>query len=189
MPVAVRVGMSWHSRPRRHLHDVAPVAEGLSVVAPASFSELRSAYAGRLGPARAFCILRRASWALPSRPRRHLDRIAPLAHRRVVIHIAGPVAALFQMAGHQRSASIAVGAAGVVGPQRPGRLACSLRLDFELVVAVVTREDSTKGFFVAFDYAEGALREIDHFFRQSGKVIVALTVGEILDEQLAKKLA
>ena len=33
------------------------------------------------------------------------------------------------------------------------------------------------------------LREIDAFFRKSGKVIVALTVREILDEQLAKKLA
>lgn len=31
--------------------------------------------------------------------------------------------------------------------------------------------------------------EIDGFFRKSGKVIVPLTVKEILDEQLAKKLA
>jgi hypothetical protein len=33
------------------------------------------------------------------------------------------------------------------------------------------------------------LREIDTFFRQSGKVIVALTVREILEEQIARKLA
>jgi hypothetical protein len=34
-----------------------------------------------------------------------------------------------------------------------------------------------------------ALREIDAFFRKSAKVIVALTVREILDEQLPKKVA
>ena len=53
----------------------------------------------------------------------------------------------------------------------------------------MTREDRTKGFFVAFDYTSDALREIDRFFRKSHKTIIALTVREILDEQLAKKLA
>ncbi len=53
----------------------------------------------------------------------------------------------------------------------------------------MTREDRTKGFLVAFDYTSDALREIDAFFRKSGKAIIALTVREILDEQLAKKLA
>ena len=52
------------------------------------------------------------------------------------------------------------------------------------------REDRTKGFFVAFDFS---VRRPDarstRFFRKSGKVIVALTVKEILEEQLAKKLA
>lgn len=52
----------------------------------------------------------------------------------------------------------------------------------------MTREDRTKGFFVAFDYSTDALREIDAFFRKSGKVIVALTVREILDEEIARKL-
>lgn len=33
------------------------------------------------------------------------------------------------------------------------------------------------------------MTEIDHFFRKTGKVIVALTVREILDEQIAKKPA
>ncbi len=51
------------------------------------------------------------------------------------------------------------------------------------------REERTKSFFVAFDYTSGALREIDRFFRQSGKVIIALTVREILDEEIARKLA
>jgi len=63
------------------------------------------------------------------------------------------------------------------------------RPDVDSFEAVVTREDRTKGFFVAFDYTDDALREIDAFFRKSGKMIVALTVREILDEQLAKKLA
>jgi hypothetical protein len=53
----------------------------------------------------------------------------------------------------------------------------------------MTREDRTKGFFVGFDYSDDALRETDAFFRKCGKVIVALTVREILDEELAKKLA
>jgi len=34
-----------------------------------------------------------------------------------------------------------------------------------------------------------ALRDTDAFFRKSAKVIVALTVEEILEEQIAKKLA
>ncbi len=50
-------------------------------------------------------------------------------------------------------------------------------------------EDRTKGFFVAFDHSDHALREIDAFFRKSGKVIVAPTVAEILEEHIAKKLA
>ena len=35
----------------------------------------------------------------------------------------------------------------------------------------------------------GLLTEIDAFFRKTGKVIIALTVKEILEEQIAKKLA
>jgi hypothetical protein len=49
--------------------------------------------------------------------------------------------------------------------------------------------ERTKGFYVAFDYSTDALTEIDQFFRKTGVVIVALTVKEILDEQLARKLA
>ncbi len=63
------------------------------------------------------------------------------------------------------------------------------RPDIDSFEAVMTREDRTKGFFVGLDFPADALREIDGFFRKSGKVIVALTVREILDEQLAKKLA
>ncbi len=49
--------------------------------------------------------------------------------------------------------------------------------------------DATRDFFVAFDYTSDALREIDGFFRKSGKAIIALSVREILDEEIARKLA
>ena len=51
------------------------------------------------------------------------------------------------------------------------------------------REDRKKGIFVAFDFTSDALTEIDAFFRKTGKIIVPLTVKEILEEHLAKKLA
>ena len=63
------------------------------------------------------------------------------------------------------------------------------RPDIDSFEAVMTREDRTKGFFVSFDYSTDALREIDAFFRKSGKVIIPLTVREILDEHLAAKLS
>jgi hypothetical protein len=39
---------------------------------------------------------------------------------------------------------------------------------------------------ISFDYSDDALLEFDHFFRTTGKVIVPLTVREILDEHIAK---
>lgn len=63
------------------------------------------------------------------------------------------------------------------------------RPDVDSFEAAMTREDRKKGFIVAFDFSSDALREIDSFFRKSGKVIIPLTVKEILEEQLAKKLA
>jgi len=49
--------------------------------------------------------------------------------------------------------------------------------------------EPAKTFFVAFDYSSDALTEIDAFFRRSHKAIIPLTVKEILDEEIAKKLA
>ena len=46
-----------------------------------------------------------------------------------------------------------------------------------------------KGFFVAFDFSGDALTEINAFFVKSHKVIIPLTVKEILEEQIARKLA
>ncbi len=63
------------------------------------------------------------------------------------------------------------------------------RPDIDAFEAVMTREERTKGFFVSFDYSSDSLTEINRFFRQTGKVIIPLTVREILDEQLASKLA
>ena len=62
------------------------------------------------------------------------------------------------------------------------------RPDIDSFEAAMMREDRTKGFFVAFDFSSDALTEIDAFFRKSGKVIIPLTVKEILEEQIAKKL-
>ena len=63
------------------------------------------------------------------------------------------------------------------------------RPDIDAFEAVLMREDRPKGFFVSFDYTDDALRECDSFFRRSGRVIIPLTVNEILEEQLARKLA
>ena len=62
------------------------------------------------------------------------------------------------------------------------------RPDIDAFEAMMMREDCEKGFFVSFDYSSDALSEIESFFKRSHKVIVALTVQEILDEHIAKKL-
>ena len=51
------------------------------------------------------------------------------------------------------------------------------------------RSKRDKGFFVAFDYTDDALREIDRYFKADHAAIVALMVKDILEEQVARKLA
>ncbi|HUT28233.1 MAG TPA: DNA methyltransferase [Sedimentisphaerales bacterium] len=63
------------------------------------------------------------------------------------------------------------------------------RPDIDSFEAVMIREDRNKGFFVAFDYSSDAISEIQAFFKKTGKSIIALTVKDILDEQIAYKLA
>jgi transposase len=63
------------------------------------------------------------------------------------------------------------------------------RPDVDAFEAMMARSDRTKGFFVSFDYSSDALTEIDSFFRKSARVIIPLTVNEILNEQIARKLA
>jgi adenine-specific DNA-methyltransferase len=63
------------------------------------------------------------------------------------------------------------------------------RPDIDAFETAMQREGRAKGFFVSFDYTSDARREIDSFFRRTGCTIVALTVREILDEEIAMKLA
>ena len=49
--------------------------------------------------------------------------------------------------------------------------------------------DRKAGFFVLFGDTEDALREIDRFFTAKHRVIVPLTVREIIDEEIARKFA
>jgi hypothetical protein len=46
-----------------------------------------------------------------------------------------------------------------------------------------------KGFSFSFDYTEDALQKIDRFFKSDHAIIIPLTVQEILDEHIARKLA
>ena len=62
------------------------------------------------------------------------------------------------------------------------------RPDIDAFETAMRRSKREKGFFIAFDYTEDALREIDRFFKADHAVIVPLTVQEILDEQIARKL-
>ena len=63
------------------------------------------------------------------------------------------------------------------------------RPDIDAFEAMMMREDCEKGFFVSFDYTSDALREIGAFFKRTHKVIVPLTVDEILSEDISRKLA
>ena len=62
------------------------------------------------------------------------------------------------------------------------------RPDIDAFEAAMIREERMKGFFISFDYTSDALTEIQRFFKQTGRVIVPLTVREILDDEIAMKL-
>ena len=63
------------------------------------------------------------------------------------------------------------------------------RPDIDSFQAMMMRENCDKGFFVSFAYSQDALTETGGFFKRTGKVIVPFTVREIIDEQIAHKLA
>jgi DNA modification methylase len=63
------------------------------------------------------------------------------------------------------------------------------RPDIDSFESAMMRESRPKGFFVSFEFSSDALREVDAFFRREHRVIVPLTVREILDESIARKLA
>jgi SAM-dependent methyltransferase len=63
------------------------------------------------------------------------------------------------------------------------------RPDIDAFIGMMTQHERMKGFFVSFDYTNEALAAMQTYFRKTGSVIVPLTVREILDEQIARKLA
>jgi DNA modification methylase len=63
------------------------------------------------------------------------------------------------------------------------------RPDIDSFETAMRRSKREKGFFVSFDYTDDALQEIDRFFKQDHAIIIPLTVKEILDEHIARKLA
>ena len=63
------------------------------------------------------------------------------------------------------------------------------RADMDAFETAMRRAKCEKGFFVSFDYTGDAMTEISQFFREEHRVIIPLTVREILDEQIAHKLA
>ncbi|MGA8036368.1 MAG: hypothetical protein WA823_13365 [Candidatus Acidiferrales bacterium] len=62
------------------------------------------------------------------------------------------------------------------------------RPDIDSFEAAMIRTNRTKGFFISFEFSSDALREIDTFFRKEHRAIVPLTVREILEESIARKL-
>ena len=63
------------------------------------------------------------------------------------------------------------------------------RPEIQQFAGVMTTRDLKKGFFVSFDFSQEAIVEVGEFFKKTGKIIILLTVKEILEEQLAMKLA
>jgi DNA modification methylase len=61
--------------------------------------------------------------------------------------------------------------------------------NYEVFWGEMMREDCDKGFFVAFDFSVEALTEISQFFKRTGKMIIPLTVREILEEEISRELA
>lgn len=57
------------------------------------------------------------------------------------------------------------------------------RPDIDKFETAMRRVDAHRGYFVAFGYSRDARKEIARFEREDGRVIVALTVDEILDGQ------
>jgi DNA modification methylase len=62
------------------------------------------------------------------------------------------------------------------------------RPDIDQFEAAMMRENRTKGFFVSFDFTSDSMLEISNFFKREHRVIVPLTVQEILEDQIAQKL-
>jgi hypothetical protein len=62
------------------------------------------------------------------------------------------------------------------------------RPDIDAFEAAMIRSERMKGFFVAFDYTDDAVKEIRRFRQQTGREIVPLTVREILEDEIARRM-
>lgn len=57
------------------------------------------------------------------------------------------------------------------------------RPEIDQFEAVIIREDRSRGYFVAFDYTQDALFEIDRFSRKQGRQIIPFTVRDLLENE------
>ena len=62
------------------------------------------------------------------------------------------------------------------------------RPDIDSFKAVMMREECEKCFSISFDHKSDALIGVDAFFRHTGKNFIPLTMNDISEEQLARKL-
>jgi DNA modification methylase len=62
------------------------------------------------------------------------------------------------------------------------------RPDIDAFEAVLIREERKLGYFVGFDFTGDALYEIDRLRRKEGRKIKPLTVCEILDEEISRRI-
>lgn len=62
------------------------------------------------------------------------------------------------------------------------------RPDIDKFEAAMIRSNRKRGFFVGFDYSQDAVSEAGRFFRSEHREITLLTVRDILDEQIARKM-
>ena len=97
-----------------------------------------------------------------------------------------PVATAPAMPGFSEAAPPLFDVRGNWYPIQVKQIAKVGRPDIDKFEAVMMREEKQKGVFVSFGYTSDAETEIDRFFRRTGKVIIPLTVSEILDEQIAE---
>jgi DNA modification methylase len=63
------------------------------------------------------------------------------------------------------------------------------RPDIDSFETAMERAQRRRGVFVAFDYTSDATEEITDCFKRNGRIIIPLTVKEILDGDFARKLA
>jgi hypothetical protein len=63
------------------------------------------------------------------------------------------------------------------------------RPDIDQFETAMLRASQKKGFFISFAYTSDAITEIGRFFKKTGNVIVPFTVSDILDDEIAHKIA